>query len=142
MGAGDPGGADAEEEVKGSAKKRFPHSREELNELIDEQRKKRGQPLYAYKVRTMTDLQIKRKIPRLFYEGLLMSVDILSNEYLRSKDPKKKKLAAREFLDLLCDTNFIKNLVILKEEGKDDSKGKAEREKDRGTAEWGGKSEN
>jgi hypothetical protein len=74
------------------------------------------------KVRVVTQLpemtleQIKEKIPRMIYESILLSVDILLNDGLRSQDPKKKHAAAAEFMERMGDASFLKNLAALKAE--------------------------
>lgn len=76
--------------------------------------------------------EIKAKIPRMIYESILLSVETLLNDGLRSKDPKKKHAAATEYLERLGDASFLKNLVALKTEvDKDDELRKGQK------AEWG-----
>jgi hypothetical protein len=55
---------------------------------------------------------IKAKIPKLIYAGILQSAFIL-NSHLKNKDPKKKKEAAAVFLDRLGQANFLKNIAAL-----------------------------
>lgn len=75
-----------------------------------------GIALYTKRVRKMSTRSIKEAIPRLVYEAMLMSVDILLNEHLRSRKPERKKEAAAVFLSKLSDAAFIKNLALLTEE--------------------------
>ena len=74
--------------------------------------------------------EIKAKIPKLIYAGILQSAFIL-NSHLKNKDPKKKKEAAAVFLDRLGQANFLKNIAALNsgEEKKNQHK--------TATAEWG-----
>lgn len=75
--------------------------------------------------------EIKAKIPKLIYAGILQSAFIL-NSHLKNKDQKKKKEAAAVFLDRLGQANFLKNIASL---------GAGEEKKNQhkpGTAEWGG----
>lgn len=76
--------------------------------------------------------EIKAKIPKVIYSGILQSAYIL-NSHLRGKDPKKKKDAAEVFLDRLGQANFLKNIAALN--AGEDSKNKHKP----GTAEWGDK---
>lgn len=89
-----------------------------------------GLPFNLDSVKELTTEEIKRDIPKLAYEAMWMSFQILIHEHLRSKDPKKKKDAASEFVTKLADSAFIKNLALLKEEGKPEKDKKAK-------AEWG-----
>ncbi len=84
----------------------------------------------------MATEDIKKEIPRLFYEGLWMSMNILIHEHLRSKDGKRKKAACSEFLNKLTDSNFIKNLALLKDEGESE-KEKAKKPVSKPKVDWG-----
>lgn len=74
--------------------------------------------------------EIKAKIPKLIYAGILQSAFIL-NSHLKNKDQKKKKEAAAVFLDRLGQANFLKNIASLS--AGEDSKNKHKP----ATAEWG-----
>jgi hypothetical protein len=112
--------------------KRFPSTPQEVLNRFDEVKRAAGVNVYRTKVREMDEGELKRVIPRLFYEGLLLSVDEL-NTWLRTQDPKKRKVAATVFIDKLCDANFIKNLNLLASALDEGKKGKPEKPK----AEWG-----
>lgn len=90
-----------------------------------------GLPFDPSAAKGMTTAQLKKDIPRLAYEAMWMSFKILIHEHLRSKDPKKKRAAASEFVERLSDASFIKNLALLKGEAEADGK-----EKNAKKAEW------
>jgi len=56
--------------------------------------------------------EIKSKIPKLIYAGILKSAFIL-DQSLRGKDSKKRKEAAAAFIEKLGAANFLKNLASL-----------------------------
>jgi hypothetical protein len=79
--------------------------------------------------------EIKAKIPKLIYAGILQSAFIL-NSHLKNQDQKKKKEAASIFLDRLGQANFLKNIAAL---------GAGEEKKNQhrpSTAEWGTEKDN
>jgi hypothetical protein len=104
---------------------------EETAKRIVTLKDKAGLPWDPSAAKEMSLAKLKRDIPKLVYEAMWISVNILLHEHLRSRDPKKKKAACSEFIAKLSDPAFIKNLALLKEEGKQE-KGKDEDTK----AEW------
>lgn len=66
-----------------------------------------------HKIRDLTLDEIKAKIPRIIFSGILLSADILYNDHLRGRDMKKKKEAAAVFLEKLGNANLLKNLAVL-----------------------------
>lgn len=68
------------------------------------------------KLPDMTLDEVKGEIPKLVYAGLLLSADILLNDFLRSRDPKKQKEAALALVDKLGDQSFLKNLAQIRDE--------------------------
>lgn len=86
------------------------------------------------KIDDMDIEEIKAKIPKLIYAGILQSAFIL-NSHLKTKDQKKKKEAAAIFLDRLGQANFLKNIASL-------SAGEEKRNQNKpAKAEWGNKEE-
>ena len=67
----------------------------------------------AHKIQKMTLDEIKSRIPRVIFSGILVSADILYNDHLRGSDGKKRTEAAATFLDKLGAANFLKNLSAL-----------------------------
>lgn len=86
----------------------------------------------AHKIQSLTLDEIKERIPRVVYSGILLSADILYNDHLRGRDMKKKKEAAAVFLEKLGNANLLKNLAVL-------SAGREEHDKKKSKAvEWAG----
>lgn len=67
----------------------------------------------AHKIQNLTLDEIKGRIPRIIFSGILLSADILYNDHLRGRDMKKKKEAAAVFLEKLGNANLLKNLAVL-----------------------------
>lgn len=67
----------------------------------------------GHKIQNMTLDEIKSRIPRVIFSGILVSADILYNDHLRGSDIKKRKEAAAVFLEKLGGANFLKNLAAL-----------------------------
>lgn len=67
----------------------------------------------GYKIKDMDIEEIKARIPKVIYSGILLSADILYNDHLRGSDIKKRKEAAAVFLEKLGGANFLKNLAAL-----------------------------
>lgn len=68
------------------------------------------------RIRGMTTEEIRREIPRAVYEGILLSLDIMVNDFLRSKNDKVKMEASVELMSLLSDASFMKNIQTLLKE--------------------------
>jgi hypothetical protein len=66
-----------------------------------------------HKIHTMNLEEIKERIPRTVYAGILLAADILYNDHLRGRDPHKRREAADVFLSQLGQANFLKNLASL-----------------------------
>jgi hypothetical protein len=86
----------------------------------------------AHKIQNLTLDEIKNRIPRVVYSGILLSADILYNDHLRGRDMKKKKEAAAVFLEKLGNANLLKNLAVLSA-GKEDHENKKSK-----SVEWSG----
>jgi hypothetical protein len=84
-----------------------------------------------HKIQRLSLDEIKARIPRVVYSGILVSADILYNDYLRGRDMKKKKEAAAVFLEKLGNANLLKNLAILSSSETESEKKKAK------TVAWG-----
>lgn len=75
-----------------------------------------------HKIKDLTLDQIKAKIPRVVFSGILLSADILYNDHLRGSDTKKKREAAAVFLEKLGNANLLKNLAVLSSSEDDKNK--------------------
>lgn len=117
----------------GADKRRFTDSLEKLKkkhnivtpELDDDKVR------LAHKIKDLTLEDIKSRIPRIFFSGILLSADILYNDHLRGRDMKKKKEAAAVFLEKLGNPSILKNLSALE-------KGEAGKKGDPPKVDWGG----
>lgn len=105
-------------------KRRFTNSLEKVKQKFDivtpelDEDKVR----LAHKIQNLSIEEIKARIPRVVYSGILLSADILYNDHLRGRDMKKKKEAAAVFLEKLGNANLLKNLSVLSSSEEDKNK--------------------
>lgn len=84
-------------------------------------------------ISTLSVDDMKGMIPRAVYEGILLSLDIMLNDFLKSKSEKLKLAAAEEFLSALGNTSFLKNIAALAKDTEKDNPQKVEWETDENT---------
>jgi len=73
----------------------------------DARKQRETQSRLAREISKLSLEEIKEKIPRSIYEGILMASETCKR-FLKSKDPELKEKGAKMLLDLMSEATFLK----------------------------------